>query len=292
MNIKSVVVWFLILPLLAVSCQQGGDNKSTEEKKELRIISLSGFLTETLFDLGLGEQIVGRDITSTYPSSINEVPALGHVSRINVEAVIGLNPDFVIAEEDQYESYRVLKQIEEAGINVLAVPTSTSLQNALHASTYLSQHMPVDKDKIAELEEKIIKDSLALAETLATFEDEPQVLFIYARGAGRLMVGGKNTGASAMIKKAGGVNAIQSFDDYVTLTPESLLEANPDVILMFTSGIASLDGKEGLVQIKGISQTPAFQHDRIVAMDGHYLVSFCSRAGQAAKELAQQIHLE
>ena len=76
------------------------------------------------------------------------------------------------------------------------------------------------------------------------------------------------------------------------MTPESLVEANPDVILMFTSGLASLDGKEGLSQIPGINQTPAYQNDRIVAMDGHYLVSFSSRAGQAALELAQQIHQE
>ena len=104
------------------------------------------------------------------------------------------------------------------------------------------------------------------------------------------MVGGTQTSASAIIEKAGGVNAIQSFDNFQALTPEALLEAAPDVILMFTSGLASLDGKEGLKQIPGMSQTPAFQNDRIVAMDGHYLTAFGPRAGKAAIELAQKIH--
>ena len=133
-------------------------------------------------------------------------------------------------------------------------------------------------------------DSVQLSATLEGFTESPKVLFIYARGAGRLMVAGANTSAAAIIEKAGGQNAIRSFEGFKTMTPESLIEAVPDVILMFSSGLASLDGKEGLGQIPGISQTPAYKNNRIIAMDGHYLTAFGPRVGQAALELARGIH--
>ncbi|MEM9984325.1 MAG: ABC transporter substrate-binding protein [Bacteroidota bacterium] len=278
---------------LAIACQPGSSDSEAEaapEQTERKIVSLSGFLTETLFDLGLGDQIVGRDITSTYPDTVKHIPALGHVARINVEAVLSMAPDLVILEEDQVGQSPAIQQIQNSGIEVLSIPTGPYLANALGAAKTLSEHLPVEAEAISAMSAQIERDSLALAQALAQFTDTPSVLFIYARGAGRLMVGGKETGASSMIQKAGGKNAIQSFDQYEALTPEYLLEAKPDVILMFTSGLASLDGKDGLTQIKGIDQTPAYQNDRIVAMDGHYLVSFSSRAGQAALELAQQIH--
>ena len=59
---------------------------------------------------------------------------------------------------------------------------------------------------------------------------------------------------------------------------------------MFESGLKSLDGKAGLANVPGISQTPAFRNDRVVAMDGHYLLGFGPRAARAATELARVLH--
>ncbi|MEM8886425.1 MAG: ABC transporter substrate-binding protein [Bacteroidota bacterium] len=291
----NIAICFLLSLLVLTSC---GDKAISQKEPQLdheekRIVSLSGFLTETLIDLGLGDHIVGRDITSTFPpEKVNEIPSLGHVSQLNMEAVLALNPKTVILEEAQAKQAKELEKLSEAGIEIITVPTSRTFDNAQKASKFISQKIKLDEKALGDLAKGIEKDSLALAEILNGIEDDqkPRVLFIYARGAGRLMVGGSNTSASAIIEKAGGVNAIESFENFQALTPEYLVEASPDVILMFTSGIASLDGKEGLGQIPGVAQTPAYKNDRIVAMDGHYLTAFGSRAAQAAKELALAIH--
>lgn len=104
------------------------------------------------------------------------------------------------------------------------------------------------------------------------------------------MVGGTTTSANDMIEMVGGQNAITSFEDFAALTPEALLEAAPDVILMFESGLASLDGLEGLGQIPGMAEVPAYKNGRVITMDGHYLLGFGPRAAQAALELATQLH--
>jgi iron complex transport system substrate-binding protein len=251
-----------------------------------RIISLGGTLTELLFDLGYGDQLVGVDVTSSYPSEVSKVPKLGHVSKLNVEGLLALRPTLVFVDADQQEN-AALTTLASAGIKVVHVPSQPTLDNAARAARFLAYHLDIPSVKVEKYTAKILADSLALAQTLAAETDEkPRVLFIYARGAKQLMVAGAETEASAMIELAGGENAITSFADFKPLTPEALVEAAPEVILMFASGLASLDGKAGLSNIPGISQTPAFKNDRIVAMDGHYLLGFGPRAAQAANDLA------
>ncbi|MEM6800999.1 MAG: ABC transporter substrate-binding protein [Bacteroidota bacterium] len=294
-NRLSTLLLLIMGFLLLISCsKEESKNETVQEDKseEIRLISLSGFLTETLFELGMGESIIGRDITSTYPvDKVADIPSLGHVSKLNMEAILSLNPQWVLLESSQLKQAQELEKLEQAGIKILSVPSSHSLGNAYTAASFIADKMDIPQEDLAGMQESIVEDSLALMKKLEEYgEDKPRVLFIYARGAGRLMVGGNNTSASAIIEKAGGVNAIQSFDNFQALTPESLVEASPDVILMFTSGIASLDGKEGLGTIPGVAQTPAYKNDKIVAMDGHYLTAFGPRAGKAALELAEAIH--
>jgi iron complex transport system substrate-binding protein len=120
-------------------------------------------------------------------------------------------------------------------------------------------------------------------------EETPKVLFIYARGKGSLMVAGKNTAASVMIELAGGQNAVQSFEGFRALSAEGLMEAQPEVLLLFDSGLQSLGGVEGLLQIPGLAQTPAGQQGHIIGMDGLYLLGFTPRAARAAADLSGRL---
>ncbi len=262
------------------------------EKEEVRIISLSGMLTEVIAELGYAEKIVGRDVTSTYPEALQEIPSLGHVTQLNVEAILALKPTLILVEESQLKQSKALMQIDDANVKIVGIPTSTDLNNAVKVSKSIAKHLEVKEDIIKKMQAVIQADSIKLSSMLARYDRKPRVLFIYARGTGRLMVAGTNTPVERMIQKSGAVNAISSFEDYKALTPESLVEANPEVILMFNSGFASLDGKEGLGQVPGISQTSAFQKNRIIAMDGHYLTAFGPRAAKAALELTASIHAE
>lgn len=286
----------LLLLLLAglTACSSGDEIPATAETDSAdttpRIVSLNGTLTELLYDFGYGDQLVGVDVTSSYPPAVNKVPKLGHVSQLNVEGLLALHPTLVFVAAEVKDK-PALKTLADAGITVVPVEMHPTLDNAAHAAAVLAEHLPIAPEKIGHYNAAIAADKEALAQTLATAGDtRPRVLFIYARGARQLMVAGTGTEAAAIIELAGGDNAIQSFSDFKPLTPEALVEAAPEVILMFSSGLASLDGKDGLANIPGVGQTPAYRNDRIVAMDGHYLLGFGPRAAKAAKELAQQIH--
>ncbi|MEM1214501.1 MAG: ABC transporter substrate-binding protein [Bacteroidota bacterium] len=256
-----------------------------------RVISLSGAITDVLVTLGQADALVGRDVTSTYPAETTaEIPSLGHVSQLNAEAILALRPEIIFVEADQAKQSSVLDQLSGSSVKVVPIQTEYSLANAGKIAEQLQAHMPIAPERVAALLQQNENTQARLQKTLSNVKESPKVLFIYARGAGRLLVAGTETSASTVIDLAGGTNAIQSFTGFKALNSEALIEARPDVILMFTSGLASLDGKKGLAQIPGMLQTPAFQQNRIIAMDGHYLTGFGTQAGQAVEELARNIH--
>jgi iron complex transport system substrate-binding protein len=100
-----------------------------------------------------------------------------------------------------------------------------------------------------------------------------------------MMVAGENTPMEKMMVLAGGQNAVKGFENFKPLTPEGLISANPDYILLFTSGLESLGGKEGILKIEGIEKTKAGQQKNIIALDGALLSGFGPRVGEAVLEL-------
>lgn len=268
---------------------QVGSSKAAADTQQ-RIVSLSGSATEALFQLGLGDQIVGLDVTSTYPAeSVASLPKLGHVRQLNVEGVLSLNPTLIVLEESDAAS-SAISMLEEAGLEVIRLPAEDTMDKALAQAKILAQRLGAEQE-LKEIEAAHRQKQQQLQQMLSAQEDgyRPKVLFIYARGKGSLQVAGKDTAAEVMIDLAGGQNAVTSFEGFRALSTEGLLQAQPDVLLLFASGLESLGGPAGLLAMPGVAQTPAGQHQRIVAMDGLYLLGFTLRAPEAAAELAKAL---
>ena len=66
---------------------------------------------------------------------------------------------------------------------------------------------------------------------------------------------------------------------------KSVVAAQPDVYVLFESGLKSIGGVEGLLKVPDLAQTPAGRNKRVVAMDGLYLSGFGLRCGGAAFDL-------
>jgi iron complex transport system substrate-binding protein len=277
--------------LIMTACQQEGssNDQSAEEKKIYqRIVSLSGPITETLFTLGQGDKVVGIDVTSTYPADqLAHIPRLGHVRNLNVEGVLSVQPDLILVDKED-ASRPAIVQLKESNVEVLEIEQVNRLDNGLQIAGVLAERLGGEAQLVA-IKSQLDQQKKELEQLVASSEDKPRVLFIYARGAGNMMVAGRNTPAAAMIELAGGVNAVQEFEDFQALSAEGLIQAQPDVLLMFESGLKSLGGEEQVFSISGMQKTPAGQNRRVVAMDGLYLLGFTPRAGSAAIELAKEL---
>ena len=252
-----------------------------------RIITLNGALTETVDALGFGKSIVAIDVTSTYPAYVNALPKVSKNRSVSAEGLISFTPDLVLAPEGSV-SKEIESQLTAAGIKLVRIKQVFTIEGTYQFIRDVAAALQVaDKGNalIKQTKDKINK-------ALITVKQQPKstkVLFIYARGPGVMMVAGKNTHIDAIISLAGGKNAVTGFNDFKPYTTESLIEANPDVILMFDFGFSSLGGMDSILKIPGITQTNAGKNKRIIQMDADLLINFSTRLDQAILRLHSKI---
>ncbi|MBW3468418.1 heme/hemin ABC transporter substrate-binding protein [Arthrospiribacter ruber] len=278
-----------ILLVVFVICMACQNRDAGEEKLEdMKIITAGGTITEVVFELGFGEKIIATDITSTYPSSMQQLPSIGYRNQIKAEGILALGPDIILAEEG-YLSNDVVNQLKESGIAIKFFKKPVKVEETIDLIHDLADYLEVS-EKGNELVNDL-QDDLQLLEEKTSSEknSKPKVAFLMARGEEMVFLAGEETFASSIIDLAGGQHAGEGFKDFIPLTPESLVRISPDYLLFFESGIQSLGGQQGLKKIRGIEQTPAFADGNIIAFDGHYLSGFGPRVGKAALELAEAL---
>jgi len=252
-----------------------------------RIITLSGALTETVDALGLGKSIVAVDVTSIYPAYVNDLPKVSKNRTVSAEGLISFKPDLVLAPEGSV-SKEIAYQLQSAGINLVNIKQDFSVNGSIAFIKAVAAALQIPAKGEALAKQIQAKVNKALAE-LKKSNKTPKVLFIYARGTGVMLVAGQHTNIDAIITLAGGKNAAQGFDNFKPYTTESLIEANPDVILMFDFGLSSLGGAEAVLKMPGVAQTNAGKNKRIVQMDGELLINFSVRLDQAIATLNKNL---
>ena len=279
----------LALAIVVASCNKKEENKTTTtetdtvatEIKTDRIVSLNGAVTETLASLDVAGNIVGRDVTSSYPADLKATD-LGHVRSITAESILALQPSVVFGTTKDVNP-NLNEQLKKANIPLVLIDQEYSIDGSKKLITEVATKLK--KDNYQPLLDNI-SNKMA---TVKAFDKKPKVLFIYARGAGNLMVAGSGTPLHSMIELAGAENAAAALTDFKPLTPEALLTTNPDVILMFDKGLQSLGGVDGLLKIEGIATTNAGKNKKVVTMDGQYLSGFGPRVGDAVVELHNKL---
>jgi iron complex transport system substrate-binding protein len=247
---------------------------------------MNGAISEMLCDLGLEEQIVGVDVTSTYPHSLQSKPRIGHNRNISAEGVLALSPTLVLGLKSQVTP-TLQAQFRQAGVKVVLLDQVFSATGVGDMLTEVAA--AVQKSDEANALRQAFDTKMQALKMPAL---QKKVLFIYARGAGTMLVSGTGTSVDAMIKLAGARNAVQGFSDFKPLSAESLVVAQPDVILMFPDGLQSMGGVEGLLKVPGVAQTPAGKARKIITMDGELLTGFGLRLPEAIRELHDKIQAE
>src|SRR4026207_859775 len=122
------IILLLMMPVALFSCDRF-KNKATDGKKEQRIVCLSKHLTEMVFALGKGHNIVAVDLSSTYPDSAKLLKTVGYHRALSPESIIAMDPDLVIHSND-IGPENVLPQITKAGLNIKAFGGANTIDSA------------------------------------------------------------------------------------------------------------------------------------------------------------------
>lgn len=254
--------------------------------QERRIISLGSSITETIYSLGFGKYLVATDVTSISPKAASELPRVSNNRSISAEGLMLFKPTIVLANEGDV-SEPIIQQLRQSGVSVFIFKQEYSIKGTLNFIQDIANAIGEEQAG------KVVVDRtrLSLDRTMARIKEEnkgkepPKVLFIYARGMGTMSVAGKSSSIDAMITLAGGKNAVQEFADFKPYTTEALVQANPDIILLFDFGASSLGGKEAILKLPGVRITEAGKNKRIVDMNASLLVNFSTRLPEAVLEL-------
>jgi iron complex transport system substrate-binding protein len=116
--------------------------------------------------------------------------------------------------------------------------------------------------------------------------------FLYLRGTNVQQVGGRGSRVDALIDAAGAVDVgvELGIDEFQPLTDEALLAAAPDVLVVTTTGLESVGGVDGLVEMPAIAGTPAGRDRRVISLDDQLLLGLGPRAGDALGQLVDELH--
>lgn len=260
-------------------------------------LDISGSIAATVFGLGLGDNVIGRDSSTAFAGTEDLPVATNAGHTLNTEAIVGLSPTVVLTDTT-IGPKDARAQLRDAGITVVVLSDERSLHTVDDLIVAVAAALGVEEagKALVNRVDAEIEQTLTDIESVATASGapKPRMLFLYARGgSGIYYIFGADTGADSLIESVGGrdVAAEIGWVGSKPMTAEALVEAAPDVILMMTDGLASVGGIDGLLtSIPAVAATPAGEHRRIVDMADTEILSFGPRTPQILDAIARAVY--
>lgn len=250
-----------------------------------RIVSIGPATTELILALGGEQSLIATDISSTEPKGL---PRVGYHRALAAEGILSLAPTRLVGS-DEMGPAPVLDQLRRAGVEVKVLETAPTLAN-LNARIEALAQLLGDPAAGTRLQGEIQAQSDALAAQAS--QNRPlKVAFLLLHKGQPTSIAGGNTTASALLTLAGGVNPVAQLRDYKPVSAESLIELQPDLVLVSGRDWQLYqDPASVLAQVPALAATPAGRQGAIHAIDGQALQGGLSlRSLQQAAQIAQWI---
>lgn len=248
----------------------------------LRIISLGPALTESLFALGVSDHLVGVTTYCKKPPEAQAKEKVGSAVEVNVEKVLTLKPDLVLATS--LSDSRSVEKLKSLGIPVEVFPAARNFEQLCEEFLRLAV-LVGEKEKAESILAKVRADTEDIRRKAVSLS-KPRV--VVQAGANPLWVVPKDYFINDFVEYAGGENIIPAGNGH--FSREKILEMNPDVIIITTMGIVGDDEKRKWEQYRNIK---AVKDGRIYIVDSD---KFCSPTPQGfvatLKETVKLLHPE
>ncbi|MDF1762100.1 MAG: cobalamin-binding protein [Oleibacter sp.] len=190
-----------------------------------RIVSLSPHITELLFSLNAGDKIVATTDYSNYPPAAQKIPVIGGYQGINVEAILALQPDVVIAWPDA-NPHRVIEQLKALNIPVFisAPKNHQDILDDILWMAELSGTQALGKLLLVEAQSRLAK--------IKSYQDKAPVNVFFQLGDQPLMSQNSDTFIHQAIVMCGGRNLFADSPAPAPLvSEEAVIQADPQIII-------------------------------------------------------------
>jgi iron complex transport system substrate-binding protein len=238
-----------LLLLLALST---GLQVQAEAGRSLRVVSLAPHLTELLFEIGAGGQIVGTVNYSDYPPAALQIPVVGGYNRLDLESIIAVAPDLIVG----WESGNAPAELER--LRKLGFPLHLSEPRRLEDVATLMEQLGQLLGREAQAGERARRYRLRLQQLQRQYSQQPPLSVFYQLWNRPLLTINGEQIISHVIELCGGRNIFAGLD---SLSPqisiEAVLQHNPQVII--ASGMDGarpewLDGWKSYPVLRAVQQ--------------------------------------
>ncbi|WP_019241287.1 MULTISPECIES: ABC transporter substrate-binding protein [Bacillus] len=264
-------------------------NKVTIEKKPEKIVSLLPSTTETLFALGLDDQIVGVSDYDNFPEAALKKEKVGS-QDMNIEKILSLQPDVVFLQEYQYKNHAdMIKQLQNAGITTIIIGSQESFDKAYKGISLLGKATGTEEEANAivnNMKERInnIKDKAKKVESKKRVwvEISPQP---------EIFTTGQNTFMNEMLDMIGAENVAKGQVGWVKMSEEEAVKLNPDVILT-TYGSYVGNATKQVLDRKGWQQVNAVKNKQVFDVNNDTTSRPGPRLVDGVEEIAKAVYPE
>ncbi|MCZ4497625.1 MAG: hemin receptor [Marmoricola sp.] len=294
-TVRAVAAGAPQLPVTVTDSQ--GTKVTVTDTSRILALDIYGTLSRTVYELGQGSRLVGRDISTQFPEAA-KLPLVTHNGHeLNAESILALNPTVVLTDTS-LGPWDVILQLRASGIPVVVTDSQRNLNNVDEITQQVAQALGVPAAGTAlnaRINTKLAATRAEIAR-VAPKDDTRKLrtMFLYARGAsGTYYMFGEGSGADSLIDALGlyDVAAEIGWKGSKPITDEGIVAAQPDVVLMMTKGLESVGGVDKLLdRFPALAATPAGQHRRVVDMADAEILGYGPITPQVLNALAVAVY--
>jgi iron complex transport system substrate-binding protein len=287
--VRSGGAWVLALALLWASPARGVEVQDMLGRRVVvpssvtRVVSLAPSLTESVYAVGGGDRLVGVTQFCDFPSDAATKPRVGGIYTPNLEAILALRPDVVLAttEGNREEHIRALERV---GLPVYVV---RPIDFASVAESIARVGRLLGRDEAAgQLVASMRREAEAIGRAL---EGRPRPRVLYVVWGAPLIVPGRHTLITDLIRRAGGESVTgDEPQDYPRFSVEEALGRRPDRIVLALHRDASVD--ERLREWSHLALLPAVRQGRVHGIDGDLVHRPGPRMMDGLRALVRLLH--
>jgi iron complex transport system substrate-binding protein len=254
-----------------------------------RIISLAPANTEIVYALGLDNRLVGVTEFCNYPPAAKNKAKVGGFSTVDIEKAVALKPDLVLASDIHGKS--VTPQLLKMGFRVVSLSPKT-VKGAINDITLTGSLAGAEKAATAltaSLQKRV--DAVTAVTAGLTPGQRPSTLLMIWNNP--LMVAGSSTLIDDIIRLAGGTNIASAINGFGSKNLESMISADPQVIIVPTSMDKSSDPLWNFVtKDPRMANTSAVKNGRVYKIEGDLIYRHGPRCISALEQTASFLHPE
>ncbi len=292
-KVLSLIATLIMAMMIFVGCtmKDREGNEFSIPKEVNTIISTAPSNTEILVALGLADKLVAVDKYSEDVEGIKKNLPKIDFTNPDAEAIIALNPDIVIASgHNKAGSEDPFALIKEAGIPVAYIPSSYSIDGIYGDIEFIANLTGREKEG-KELVNSMKEEVEAIKNIANTITDKKKVYFEIGVGTA-LYTFGNETFLNEMIETIGAKNIFGEENSWITVTPEAVIDANPDVILVNSPGEneAGLNAVEDVLSREGWDTITAVKEGKVYKIDKNASSRASQNIIKALKEMAKAVY--